>query len=139
MKKFALLLIMTTAGLSIAGDAPAKSPPADKPAADKPAADKPTAEIKAGTGVENHEVTGEAETFPSGTVVWAWSRITNGDGNVKHVWKQDGKEIWTATLPVGSKRWATQSRRTMSKAGSYEVEVTADDGTSLGTVKFTIQ
>lgn len=101
--------------------------------------DKPSAEIKAGTGVENHEIVGEAATFPAGSTVWVWSRISNGDGNVKHVWKLGGKELWTATLPVSSKRWSTQTRRTIAKPGDYEVDVTTEDGTELGNVKFTVQ
>ena len=160
MKNIALALLIALTGLAFADDKPADKPATDKPAEkapppadkdkpaekEKPPADKPaassdaaSAEIKAGTGVENHEITGEAESFPAGTVVWVWSRITNGEGSVKHVWKADGKELWTATLPVGSKKWSTQSRRTMGKAGSYEVEVQTADGASLGTVKFTIQ
>jgi hypothetical protein len=102
------------------------------------AEDKSSAEVKAGTNVEKHEVVGEAASFPSGTTVWVWSRVVNGEGNVKHVWKKDGKEIWTATLPVGSKRWSTQSRRTL-KAGSYEVDVESPDGASLGTVQFKVE
>ena len=120
MKNIICVLVLLTAGLAFADD-------------------KPTAEIKVGTGVENHEIVGEAATFPAGTTVWVWSRISNGEGSIKHVWKQGDKELWTATLPVGSKRWSTQSRRTMSKAGDYEVEVLGADGSSLGTVKFTVQ
>jgi hypothetical protein len=120
MKTIALLFVLMSSGLAIADD-------------------KPTAEIKAGTGVESHEIVGEAATFSPGTTVWVWSRIRNGEGNVKHVWKQDGKELWSATLPIGSKRWSTQSRRTLSRAGEYEVDITTDDGTSLGAVKFTVQ
>ncbi len=114
----------------------------DKPAAtDKPKADagSASAEIKVGTGVEKFEVVGEGTTFPAGTTVWAWTRISNGEGKVKHIWKLDGKEVWTATLDVGSKRWATQSRRAISKPGAWEVEVQTDGGASLGKVAFTIQ
>ena len=99
----------------------------------------PRAEVKAGTGVEKREVTGESATFPAGTTVWVWSRITDGEGSVKHVWKRDGKEVWTATLRVGGKRWSTQSRRTIPKAGSWEVEVQSADGAKLGTVAFAVQ
>ena len=113
-----------------------------KPAETKPAAKDSagaTAEVKAGTGVEKHEITGEAASFPAGTTVWVWSRILNGEGNVKHVWKLDGKEVWSATLAVGSKRWSTQSRRTIPKPGAWSVEVVTESGASLGTVAFTIQ
>lgn len=98
-----------------------------------------SAEVKAGTGVEKHEIVGEAATFPAGTTVWVWSLVVNGEGNVKHVWKRDGKEVWTATLAVGSKRWSTQSRRVIPAAGSWVVDVQNEAGATLGTVSFTIQ
>jgi hypothetical protein len=140
MKSTVLLILALAAGISHADDA--KQPP--PAAADKPL-DAPkdkggaSAEVKAGTGVEKHEVVGEATSFPAGTTVWVWSRVTNAEGNIKHVWKHDGKEVWTATLPVGSKLWSTQSRRTLSTAGSWEVEVQTEAGASLGTTSFTIQ
>ena len=98
-----------------------------------------SAEVKVGTGVEKHEIVGEAATFPAGTTVWVWSLVVNGEGNVKHVWKRDGKEVWTATLPVGSKHWSTQSRRVIPGAGSWAVDVQNEAGATLGTVSFTIQ
>ena len=127
------------AGDDKAADKPAeKAPQNDKPAEPPKDAAGASAEIKVGTGVENHEIAGEASSFPAGTTVWAWSRITNGDGNIKHVWKLDGKEVWTATLPVSSKRWSTMSRRAIQSKGSWEVEVTTEAGASLGTIAFTI-
>ena len=149
MRSTVLLVIALAAGTGYADDAKKDAP---KPAANEPAKDAKdaakdapkdasgaTAEVKAGTGVENHEVVGEAASFPAGTTVWVWSRVLNGDGNIKHVWKLDGKEVWTATLPVGSKRWSTQSRRAIPKAGSWQVDVQTEAGAQLGTVSFTIQ
>jgi hypothetical protein len=104
-----------------------------------PAFADPSAEVKAGTGVENKEVVGAAESFTAGTTVWIWSRITEGEPSIKHVWKRDGQEVWTATLKVGGKRWSTQSRRTIPKAGSWEVDVQTADGKSLGTVAFKVE
>jgi hypothetical protein len=141
MRSTVLLVLALAAGTGHADDAK-KSPP---PAADTKPKDAPkdtsgaSAEVKAGTGVEKHEIVGEATSFPAGTTVWVWSRVTNAEGNVKHVWKHDGKEVWTATLPVGSKLWSTQSRRTIPSAGSWEVEVQTEAGASIGTVSFTIQ
>jgi DUF2914 family protein len=132
-----ILALLFTTATSYADD-PKPQPPAAK-TDEKPSADKPSAEIKAGTGVENHEIVGEATEFTAGSTVFVWSRITNGEGSVKHVWKHDGKEVWTATLPVGSKRWSTQTRRTIGSAGSWEVDVQTPDGTSLGTIAFTIK
>jgi hypothetical protein len=135
-----------------AGDAKAddakKDPAADakpKDAAKDAAKEAPkdtsgaSAEVKVGTAVEKHEIVGEAAAFPAGTTVVVWSRVVNGEGNIKHVWKRDGKEVWTATLPVGSRRWSTQSRRAITAAGSWAVDVQTEAGASLGTVSFTIQ
>lgn len=143
-KSFVLLVIALVAGTGYADEAKKPAPAVDtKPKEAAKDAPKDTsgasAEVKSGTGVENHEVVGEATTFPAGTTVWVWSRITNGEGNVKHVWKRDGKEVWTATLPVGSKLWSTMSRRTIPAAGSWEVAVQTEAGASIGTVSFTIQ
>jgi hypothetical protein len=136
-----------------ANDAPKDAKDAPKDAAKDAAKDAPkesakdapkdasgaSAEVKAGTGIEKHEVVGEAATFPAGTTVWVWSRVVNGEGNIKHVWKRDGKEVWTATLPLGSKNWSTASRRAIPAAGSWAVDVQTDAGAALGTVSFTIQ
>ncbi|HEX7838445.1 MAG TPA: DUF2914 domain-containing protein [Kofleriaceae bacterium] len=145
MRSTVLLVIALAAGAGYAQADDAKQPPAAKEAPKDAAKDAPkdasgvSAEVKAGTGVEKHEIAGEAQSFPAGTTVWVWSRVTNGEGNIKHVWKQGGKEVWTATLPVGSKLWTTMSRRTIPAAGSWQVDVQTEAGAQLGTVSFTIQ
>ena len=154
MRSTVLLVIALAAGTGYADDAKKDEPkaaakePAKDAAKDAPkdaAKDAPkdasgaTAEVKAGTGVEKHEIVGEANSFPAGTTVWVWSRVLNGEGNIKHVWKLDGKEVWSATLPIGSKRWSTQTRRAIPKAGSWQVDVQTEAGAQLGTVSFTIQ
>jgi hypothetical protein len=138
-KRHWIVALMLATGTVSADDA--KKP--DKPAEAKPAPPKEaaaaSAEVKAGTGVEKHEIVGEASTFPAGTTVWVWSRITNGQGTVKHVWKLDGKEVWTATLPVGSERWSTMTRRTIGAKGAWEVDVQTDAGASIGSVSFKVE
>jgi hypothetical protein len=101
---------------------------------------QPAAEIKAAKGIEKREPVDEGTTFAVGDTVYAWTRVTDANGTkVTHVWKRDGKEVWKASLRVGSKRWTTNSRRKMTKAGSWTVDVLAEDGSSLGTVSFTVQ
>lgn len=100
--------------------------------------DTAAADVKAGTGVEKHQIVGEAASFTKGTTVFVWSSVSGAEPGVKHVWKLDGKPVWTANLPVKSKKWSTQSRRMMTKPGAWEVDVTKDDGTSIATVAFTI-
>jgi hypothetical protein len=132
---FALGLSLALSLSATTAFAEEKAPTEAKPA---PVAGEASAEIKAGTGVENREIVGEATSFPAGTTVWVWSLVKNAEGSVKHVWKRDGKDVWTATMRVGSKKWSTSSRRTIPKAGSWEVEVQTLDGASLGTVAFTV-
>ena len=140
MRSTALLVIALAAGTATAyADDPKPPAAADAKPKDAPKDASASAEVKVGTGVEKHEIVGEATSFPAGTTVWVWSKITNGEGNIKHVWKRDGKEVWTATLPVGSKAWATSSRRTIPAAGSWQVDVTSEAGVNLGSVSFTIQ
>lgn len=131
-----IIALLLATGTAYADD---KQP--DKPAEPKPAPPPAaaSAEVKAGTAVEKHEIVGEASTFPVGTTVWVWSRITNGQGTIKHVWKQDGKEVWTATLPVGSARWSTMTRRTIGQKGSWEVDVQTEAGASIGSVSFKVE
>lgn len=103
------------------------------------AAKAASAEVKAAKGVANYEPVEEGTSFSAGTMVWVWSRIFNADGTtVQHVWKKDGKEVWSATLSIRSARWSTNSRRVVSP-GQYEVEVRAQDGSALGSVSFSVQ
>ena len=143
MKTICLALsLFAFSGIALAEEAKPAPPVAAQPNPDAPRPAPPsdvTAEVKAGTGVEKREVVGEAATFPPGTTVWVWSRVTGAEGSIKHVWKRDGKAVWTATLNVGSKKWSTQSRRTIPKAGSWEVEVQTADGAPIGTVSFAVQ
>ena len=98
-----------------------------------------TAEVKAAKGVENREPVEEGTTFAAGTTVWCWSLLRNSEGAAKHVWKKDGKPVWTANHKIRSKRWTTYSRRKLSKPGSYSVDVLGADDAVLGSVSFTIE
>ena len=133
-------LVMALSSAAMAEDAkPAPTVPTEAKPAPAPSAGDVSAEVKAGTGVEKRAIIGEATTFPAGTTVWVWSLVSGAEGSVKHVWKRDAQVAWTATLNVGSKKWSTQSRRTIQKAGAWEVEVQTADGASIGTVAFTVQ
>ncbi len=139
---FAIGLGLVTAVGVASAQAPAPPPPSTGPAESRPpppAADGATAEVKVGTGVENREIAGEAASFPAGTKIFVWSRILNAQGSARHVWKRDGQAVWTATLRIGGKRWATSSRRQIASAGAWEVEVQSADGAKLGSVSFTVQ
>lgn len=97
------------------------------------------AEVKAATGIENREPTGEATTFPAGTLVYVWSRVFDAkDQDVEHVWKRDGRESRRARFHVGSPRWSVNSRMRNAKKGAYVVEVVMGED-KLGEVSFTVE
>jgi hypothetical protein len=103
------------------------------------AAATPAAEVKAAKGVENKEPVDEGTSFAAGEKVWVWSRVTEAQGTtIKHVWKRDGKDEWTANLKVKSNKYTTHSRRNV-RAGEYTVEVLAEDGTKIGEVSFSVK
>jgi hypothetical protein len=102
-------------------------------------ADGAAAEVKAAKGVENKLPVEEGTSFDKGTKVWVWSLVTGADGQtVKHVWKRDGKDEWTANLKIKSAKYTTHSRRNV-RAGEYTVEVLAEDGSKIGEVSFSVK
>ncbi|MEZ4360978.1 MAG: DUF2914 domain-containing protein [Kofleriaceae bacterium] len=138
------MVVVVVAALVVGGgtgvDVARAESPAQAPVAAQAGDQEASAEVKVAKGVENREPVEEGDTFPAGTTVWAWTRILNGEGEVKHVWKRDGKELWRATLDVRSKKWTTYSRRKLNKPGSYSVDVVGGpEDTVIGTVSFTIE
>lgn len=100
----------------------------------------PKAELKAGTGIENRELTGAGDSFKKTDTVYVWSNITDADGKkVAHVWKLDGKEVFKASFDVKSKRWRLNSKRRTPKPGAYVVEAQTEDGTKIGEVAFKVE
>ncbi len=146
MRRLALLSLLSIASVvapaARAEDAPAPAA-AEKPAkAEKkadPAAKAPRADVKAATGIENRKPTGEATSFPAGTLIYVWSQIYDANGQeVEHVWKRDGKEFRRAKFPIGSVRWSRNSRMPSAKKGSYVVEVMLGED-KLGEIAFTVE
>lgn len=134
----ASLSLVLGAGAALADERPlpGEAVPAQ---AEAPAQQGAAAEVKAAKGIENKEPVEEGTSFAAGDKVWVWSRITGAaNTTVKHVWKKNGQEIWSANLPVKSTRWTTSSRRTV-QPGQYVVEVQGEDGSVLGSVSFDVQ
>jgi len=97
------------------------------------------ADVKAATGIEKREPTGEADKFEAGTTIYVWSRVFDADGeDVEHVWKRDDKEFRRAKFHIGSVRWTVNSRQRNAKKGSYVVEVVRGED-KLGEVSFTVE
>ena len=101
------------------------------------------AELKVGTDVKDHEIVGEASSFPGDTdKVVAWTRVTGAaqPTQVFHVWKLDGKEMSKVTLNVQSASYRTYSRKSVAgNPGKWSVEVQDNSGKVLASKDFTVE
>jgi len=61
-----------------------------------------------------------------------------GEGSIKHLWYKGDDKIAEYTLPVEGQTWRTYSKKRIPKglAGEWRVDVVADSGKLLKTVKF---
>lgn len=95
--------------------------------------------VKAATGIENREPTGESSQFKTGDRIFVWSQIKNASGqSIEHVWKRDGKELRRARFTMGSSSWRVNSRISNAAPGNYLVEVTSGEDV-LGSTRFTVE
>ena len=97
-----------------------------------------------GTGVENREPAGVAETFPASTEkVYCYLEATNiaKDTEVSVVWSLGGKEISKTglSLKAGS-RWRTNAIKTVKGLkGDWKVEVKDASGDLVKEAKFKVE
>jgi len=97
-----------------------------------------------GTGVENGEPAGVAETFPASTEkVYCFLEATDiaKDAEVSFVWWYGEKEILKTNLALkmGS-RWRTYANKNLrGMKGEWKVEVRSLDGKVLKDVKFKVE
>ena len=97
-----------------------------------------------GTGVENSEPSGAAETFPASTEkVYCFVEATNipEDTEVTFAWSQGGKELSTFNLPLkmGS-RWRTFAYKNINgMKGDWKVEIKDAEGKLLKDITFKVE
>jgi len=60
------------------------------------------------------------------------------DSSIKHLWYKGDEKVGEFSLPVKGETWRTYSKKSIQKgwAGDWRVEVVAENGTLLKTVKF---
>jgi len=102
------------------------------------------ARLVVGTGVENSEPVGAAETFPASTEkVYCFLEATQiaRDTEVSFVWSYGDKEMLKTTLPlkVGPK-WRTYANKNLrGLKGDWKVEIKDSEGKVLKDVKFKVE
>ena len=113
-------------------------------AATKEAAGFSIKRLVVGTGVENGEPVGVAETFPASTEkVYCFLEATDiaKDTEVSFVWFHGEKEMLKFSVPLkmGS-RWRTYSNKNLRELkGGWKVEIRDADGKVLQDVKFKVE
>jgi len=102
------------------------------------------ARLVVGTGVENREPAGVAETFPAATEkVYCFLEATNipEDMEVTFIWSHGGKEMLKTLLPLKmGPRWRTHADKSLyGLKGDWKVEVRDAKGNLLKDVKFKVE
>jgi hypothetical protein len=110
----------------------------------KETGDMAIARMVVGTGVENREPVGAAETFPATTEkLFCFLEMTNipKDTEVAVVWTCGDKEMLKTTLPVkAGAKWRTHAFKTVKGLkGDWKVEAKDASGKTLKDVKFKVE
>jgi hypothetical protein len=97
-----------------------------------------------GTGVENREPVGVADTFPATTEkVYCFLEATEigKDTEVSLVWFHGEKELLKTNLPVNmGSRWRTYAHKNLFELkGDWKVEIRDASGTLIKEVKFKVE
>ena len=95
-------------------------------------------------GIENLTPVSPGETFDSGVgKLYCLTRVKTpgGSASIRHLWFYGDRMVMEITLPVKSTLWRTYSSKTIlpNAVGPWRVVVTAEDGTVLRTLHFTIR
>ena len=102
------------------------------------------ARLVVGTGVENREPTGVAETFPASTEkIYCFLEATNiaKDTEASFVWSLGGKEIWKMSLPLKmGPKWRTNAFKSLRGLnGDWKIEIKDAAGNPVKDVKFKVE
>jgi hypothetical protein len=102
------------------------------------------ARLVVGTGVENREPVGVAESFPASTErVYCFLEAVDivKDTEVSFVWYLDQNELLTFNLPLEKgARWRTFAFKNLhGQKGDWKVEIRDEDGKPLKEVKFKVE
>jgi hypothetical protein len=102
------------------------------------------ARLVVGTGVENREPVGVAETFPAtAEKVYCFLEATDisKDVEISFVWFHGEKEMATTNLPLQTgSRWRTFANKTVAgMTGDWKVEIRDASGNVVQDVKFKVE
>jgi hypothetical protein len=140
MRKLMLTALLVMPMYTLAQD-DAAAAPADE-AAVAPAGDISVVDAKVGTGVEDREIQGEADSFkPDVGRVYCWSKIKGGEGSeISHVYYKDDQKVSEVKLKIKFASMRTWSYKTIPAGaeGSWKVDIVGPDGAVLKSLPFTV-
>ena len=105
----------------------------------------PSAAVKVGTGVENRDVTGEAETLQiaADTNVYLWAKVSGlpADATVRLVFARGDVATWQRERTTAGSPYRLWVYRTFRAAdsGEWTAKVLGPDGAELGSVKLKVE
>jgi hypothetical protein len=116
----------------------------EKTKSEAPGPEMAIARAVVGTGVENQEPVGVAETFPASTEkVYCFIEATqiSKDTEVSFVWSQGDKELRKINLPVKEgPKWRTWAYKNLGEMkGDWKVEIKDSEGKLLKELKFKVE
>jgi len=107
--------------------------PGSAPQASKPASGVEVLKLVICKGLDGRDPQDPVTTAKLGDSVVGWSQIRseNGDTNITHRWQLDGKTVADVPLAVKGSPYRTWSRKTLSEAGNWSLQVLNSDGQVL--------
>jgi len=138
-----LVVAVLGMGLPVYGQEKAK-PEAPAKAMAKEAAAFAMKRLVVGTGVENGEPVGVAETFPASTEkVYCFLEATDiaKDTEISFVWSNGDKELLKFSVPLKQgPKWRTYAYKNIrGLKGDWKVEIKDTDGKTVKDVKFKVE
>jgi hypothetical protein len=95
------------------------------------------------TSVEQREPKGAGETFSADVgQLYCFTRIEGAAGTtIKHAWYWQDAVQREIPLSIGGSPWRTWSQKNIQpmQTGAWRVDIVAEDGTVLKSVKFTVE
>ena len=144
MKKQSVRILVLLMSCALVGALAHPALGQEKPKAESVAMEMTLARAVVGTGVDNMEPVGVAETFPAATErVFCFIEAKNipKDTEISLVWSLEGKEVRTINLPLkAGPRWRTWAYKNLAgQKGDWKVEIKDAGGKVLKEVQFKVE
>jgi hypothetical protein len=98
--------------------------------------------LKVGTGIQEKEIQGEADSFkPDVGKVWCWSKTSGGEGSdLTYAWYKGDQKVSEVKVNIKFASMRSWSYKTITPdmKGDWRVDLVGADGTVLKSVSFKV-